>query len=390
VEGRVWAAVDRKLSDAGGTTHSFYPVANDRGDVVELLDGDHLRFAGYRYDVYGRPTETSVRTTPSDAMSVVWAEAICARNVLRYAAYTYDTHSGLYYLQRRSYDPLTRQFLSRDPLRADGEESPYQYCAGMPVAMTDPLGLAQVQGSGAGGGQQQSTTLKHLYRLRDLRLAEENYYRTYEKTYTVWSGRGSHAVKGLPSGGIDSSTLAAGGKGFVNFSAGFGDAIVGFVGLHIDQPYSGPGLDASYMIGQADSYACQLVAGGAGMKAAATGVKGAVTGWLGTRAARAAQVTYRGRRAEEVTAAIKRGASRDELMQLADDIYPKLRGTQGHHNTPMYLGGDAAGPITELPSAYHQLITNYFRSLVPYRSGPLDAAKARSVCQQVYRVFPLD
>jgi RHS repeat-associated protein len=74
-------------------------------------------------------------------MPAVWAEAIAERNVLRYASYVYDAHCGLYYLQRRFYDPVTRQFLSRDPLRADGDESPYQYCGGDPVAQVDPWGL---------------------------------------------------------------------------------------------------------------------------------------------------------------------------------------------------------------------------------------------------------
>jgi len=63
------------------------------------------------------------------------------RSLLRYAGYSYDTHSGLYYLQRRYYDAILRQFLSRDPLKSDGAESPYQYCAGNPVAGTDPWGL---------------------------------------------------------------------------------------------------------------------------------------------------------------------------------------------------------------------------------------------------------
>jgi RHS repeat-associated protein len=61
--------------------------------------------------------------------------------VLRYAGYLYDAHSRMYYLQRRYYDTATRSFISRDPGRADGLESPYQYCGGRPVAMVDPTGL---------------------------------------------------------------------------------------------------------------------------------------------------------------------------------------------------------------------------------------------------------
>jgi RHS repeat-associated protein len=60
--------------------------------------------------------------------------------VLRYAGYCYDSESGLYYLSARHYDPATRQFLSKDLSRNDGEQSAYQYCLGNPVGGTDPTG----------------------------------------------------------------------------------------------------------------------------------------------------------------------------------------------------------------------------------------------------------
>jgi RHS repeat-associated protein len=63
--------------------------------------------------------------------------------VLRYASYCYDPESGLYYLSARSYDPQTRQFLSKDDAKADGEESEYQYCGGNP-ARVDPSGDHEV------------------------------------------------------------------------------------------------------------------------------------------------------------------------------------------------------------------------------------------------------
>jgi RHS repeat-associated protein len=52
-------------------------------------------------------------------------------------AYVYDSESGLYYCSARSYDPATRQWISKDPEKADGEESAYQYCAGEPVSRSD-------------------------------------------------------------------------------------------------------------------------------------------------------------------------------------------------------------------------------------------------------------
>jgi len=56
------------------------------------------------------------------------------------ASYTYDAESGLYYCSARYYDPATRQWTTGDPAKADGEESSYQYCAGNPVADSDPSG----------------------------------------------------------------------------------------------------------------------------------------------------------------------------------------------------------------------------------------------------------
>jgi RHS repeat-associated protein len=61
--------------------------------------------------------------------------------VLRYAGYCYDSESGLYYLSARHYDPATRQFLSKDLSRNDGEQSAYGYCLGNPVKFVDPTGF---------------------------------------------------------------------------------------------------------------------------------------------------------------------------------------------------------------------------------------------------------
>jgi len=64
--------------------------------------------------------------------------------VLRYAGYCFDEHSGMYYLSQRYYDPATCQFITKDPAKADGEESAYQYCGGDPVGKVDPSGYLAV------------------------------------------------------------------------------------------------------------------------------------------------------------------------------------------------------------------------------------------------------
>jgi RHS repeat-associated protein len=66
------------------------------------------------------------------------AADIAARQPLRYAGYVFDVESGLYYCSQRYYDPSTCQFLSKDPARADGEQTAYGYCGGEPVGSVNP------------------------------------------------------------------------------------------------------------------------------------------------------------------------------------------------------------------------------------------------------------
>jgi RHS repeat-associated protein len=61
------------------------------------------------------------------------------RQVPRHASYCWDASSGFYYLSARYCDPSTTQFITKDPAKADGEESAYQYCAGNPVGKTDSI-----------------------------------------------------------------------------------------------------------------------------------------------------------------------------------------------------------------------------------------------------------
>jgi RHS repeat-associated protein len=94
----------------------------------------------YSYDAYGNPGQ--VRTAATARISAPLAAAVARANALRYAGYAFDAHSGLYYLSKRHYDPATAQFLTKDPAKADGGESPYQYCGGDPAGKVDPSGEA--------------------------------------------------------------------------------------------------------------------------------------------------------------------------------------------------------------------------------------------------------
>jgi RHS repeat-associated protein len=131
----------------------FAIVTNQRGDVIELLDQWGSRFASYRYTVWGAPqgTNNGILTTPtpvpvgsgagSALVSAAMAQAIANAQPLRYAGYAYDQTTGLYYVGARYYDPATAQFISRDPAKADGAQSAYQYAQDNPTLTVDPSGL---------------------------------------------------------------------------------------------------------------------------------------------------------------------------------------------------------------------------------------------------------
>ncbi len=123
-------AIAAFVSVPGVPEQLVWIVSNARGDVLELLDGDGNALSYRHYAPYGELTNTDSRAAGS--LSATQTAAIRDTVKLRYAGYVYDDESGLYYCSARYYDPITCQFISKDPARADGEESAYQYCGGGP------------------------------------------------------------------------------------------------------------------------------------------------------------------------------------------------------------------------------------------------------------------
>ena len=168
-EGVPYAGVYRSSSLSGPVF--FAVVTNRRGDVLELLDANGSAFAAYRYDPYGVPTGsgncgTGVWTsTTSLVNTAALAGEIASRQTLRYAGYVYDPESRLYYCQARYYDPVTRQWLTGDPAKDDGESSGYQYCCGSPVSSSDPRGTSMITVGGARwcGYHQKDSRVRGVY-----------------------------------------------------------------------------------------------------------------------------------------------------------------------------------------------------------------------------------
>jgi len=51
--------------------------------------------------------------------------------------------------------------------------------------------------------------------------------------------------------------------------------------------------------------------------------------------------------------------------------------------------GFPEGPTVPLDGAYHQMITNEFRNLAPYGSGPVTPEQLQDLMNSVYDKFPL-
>ncbi len=108
--------------DAAGTP--LYYQHDQLGSTRLLTDQGGNVVATYSYDPYGNLTgHTGTADTP-----------------LRWAGQYQDANTGLYYLHARYYDPLTAQFLTRDPI-APVTQAPYAYVGGNPLTFVDVTGL---------------------------------------------------------------------------------------------------------------------------------------------------------------------------------------------------------------------------------------------------------
>ena len=103
---------------------------NGHGDVTALVDESGAVVASYDYDSFGNVTE----------------ESGDADNPYRYAGYTYDGDSKLYYLDSRFYDAKIARFLQEDTYRGDRSDplslNLYAYCRNNPLMYTDRSGHA--------------------------------------------------------------------------------------------------------------------------------------------------------------------------------------------------------------------------------------------------------
>jgi hypothetical protein len=80
----------------------------------------------------------------------------------------------------------------------------------------------------------------------------------------------------------------------------------------------------------------------------------------------------------------------NDLVKAAQKLYPKKAGKiELHHPTPQYLGGAKNQTLVPLDAAYHQVITNEFRSLWQYGKGMPNPTELQIIKNKVYSKYPL-
>ena len=114
----------------GNATQDLYPLYDGTGHVVALTNNSGALLASYAYGPFGE----LIHATGPAARANPW----------RYATKYFDHETGLSYFGHRYHDPITGQWLSREPLGETESVNLYSYCGNDPVNSVDVLGLAKV------------------------------------------------------------------------------------------------------------------------------------------------------------------------------------------------------------------------------------------------------
>ena len=109
-----------------GTQGVTYYHRDRLGSVIETSTAGGILGVGYRYDVYGKLTNTAGTLTDAATSDLGYTGAL-------------KLSEGLVYLNARTYDPGLRRFLQPDNV----DSRRYTYAGGDPINSTDPSGHAE-------------------------------------------------------------------------------------------------------------------------------------------------------------------------------------------------------------------------------------------------------
>ena len=116
-----------RMANIGGTL--VYVFNNQTGNVEALYraDSSNELLAEYEYTPFGETRKQSGE--------------LSTKNPLRYSTRYQEGNTGLYYYGFRHYSPVTKKWLSQDPIGEKGGYNLYQFAGNNPVSLIDSLGL---------------------------------------------------------------------------------------------------------------------------------------------------------------------------------------------------------------------------------------------------------
>jgi RHS repeat-associated protein len=125
---------DLVLRDQSTTRHY---VLNDRVNVTSIINTSGTVQERYGYNAFGTSRVMNASFVVQSSSSYNWET--------RFAAYRWDSESGLYQVRYRYYHPLLGTWINRDPLGEHFDQKLYQFNYNDPISVVDPMGLWGIQ-----------------------------------------------------------------------------------------------------------------------------------------------------------------------------------------------------------------------------------------------------
>lgn len=118
----------------------YYYIKNIQGDIIGITNSNGNIIANYKYDSWGN----IISITDNNDTPIIDLSNIAIINPFRYRSYYYDTETGLYYLNRRYYNPVIGRFINPDETINANKDfisfNLFAYASNNPINYTDYSG----------------------------------------------------------------------------------------------------------------------------------------------------------------------------------------------------------------------------------------------------------
>ena len=166
-----------QYKNAAGVTTNYIVRCTLSGDVDQIYDTKGNLLARYIYDIWG----STLSVIDSNGKAITDPLHIANINPIRYRGYYYDAETGLYYLQSRYYDTVTKRYINPDGYVFTGQDmqsgNMFAYCGNQPVNRFDNTGSMWLDAAGGGGDGSNSNKAAHE-RIRKETIAKMKYNRS--------------------------------------------------------------------------------------------------------------------------------------------------------------------------------------------------------------------